>query len=142
MNFEPDFFAYRNEGFFSDLQYYNDFQYPLYPMRREYAKEASYERDLRKLQELFPVEARLLQEQVKEQCDQLEYEGSAMFDEYPDRYTLESICRRIYKNAYPQEELQGTAYFKNPIYQMIQVMLIAEMYFRRCRYTRGKRRYW
>lgn len=136
MNFDHDYFAYMNE------LYYNDLQYPLYPMRRDTAHEAAYEKDLRKLQELFPREARVIQEQIREQCDQMEYEGSAMFDEYPDRYTLESICRRIYRDTNPEEELTGTAYLKNPLYQMIQVMLLEEMYFRRCRYRRGKRRYW
>lgn len=130
MNFDFDYFVYQ------------DLQYPLYPMGRGFARESSYERDLRRLQELFPTQARMLQEQIKEQCDQLEYEGSAMFDTYPDRYTLESICRRIYRNTYPDETLEGTDYLKNPIYQMIQVLLIAEMHFRRCRYVRGKRKYW
>ncbi len=136
MNIDHDYFAYMNELF------YNDLQYPMFPMGLQMSYEASYEKDLRKLQELFPREARRIQEQIKEQCDQMEYEGSAMFDEYPDRYTLESICRRIYRDQHPEEELKGVEYRKDALYQMIMVMLIQEMYFRRCRYRRGKRRYW
>lgn len=139
MDFDNNYFAYMNEIYQNELQYP---VYQLYPMGGQFSEEAVYEKDFRKLQELFPKEARMIQAQVKEQCDQMEYEGSAMFDEYPDRYTIESICRRIYRQLNPEEELVGMAYSKNPLYQMIQVMLIEEMYFRRCRYRRCRRRYW
>lgn len=139
MDFDKNYFAYMNELYQNDLHYPI---YPLYPTQGGYAQEADYEKDFRKLQELFPKEARKIQEQIKEQCDQMEYEGSAMFDEYPDRYTLESICRKIYRDMNPEEEMTSMSYTRNPLYQMIQVMLIEEMYFRRCRYRRCRRRYW
>lgn len=136
MDFDRRYYEYMNE------RYQMEVPYSLFQGWSSGAEEIVYERDFRKLQELFPREAREVQARIKEQCDQLEYEGSAMFDEYPDRYTLESVCRKIYRDMYPENELEGMAYTKNPIYQMIQVLLIEEMYFRRCRYRRCRRRYW
>lgn len=139
MDLDRTYLAYMNEWYQNGLQYP---MYPPYPLRVTGTEESVYEEDFRKLQELFPKEARLVQEQIREQCDQMEYEGSAMFDEYPDRYTLESISRKIYRDLYPEAEVTGTSCCSNPLYQMIQVMLIEEMYFRRCRYRRHRRRYW
>lgn len=138
MEMDRNYFLYMNELYQNDLYTPMPWMYG----RQGFGEEVAYEKDFRKLQELFPKEARAIQEQVKEQCDQMEYEGSAMFDEYPDRYTVESVCRQIYRNLNPEEELVGMSYMKNPLYQMIQVMFIEEMYFRRCRYRRCRRRYW
>ena len=139
MEFDNNYIAYINEIYQNDLQFP---VYQLYQQRDNFSEEVVYEKDFRKLQELFPREARVLQEQVREQCDQMEYEGSAMFDEYPDRYTIEAISRKIFRNMNPEEELTGMACCQNPVYQMIQVMLLEEMHFRRCRYHRCRRRYW
>ena len=65
-----------------------------------------------------------------------------MFDEYPDKYTLQAICRTIYRKVNDLEELKGTSCCKDPVYQMIEVMLLNEIYKRRCRYRRCRRRYW
>ncbi len=139
MNLDRDYFAYMNEVYQNNLYYPVCSMYGHYGM---YPEEAAYETDFRKLQELFPREAREIQVYIKEQCDQMEYEGSAMFDEYPDRYTIESVCKKVYGHMHPEEELTGMGYYKSPLYQLIQVMLIEEMYFRRCRHRRCRRRYW
>lgn len=139
MDFDNQFFSYINEIYNNDLQVP---MYQLYGQGGPYEEEMAYERDYRKLQELFPREARGISQQIREQCDQLEYRGSAMFDEYPDRFTIEAICRRIYRNLHPQEELTGMSFGNNPLLQLIQVMLLNEMHFRRCRNHRCQRRYW
>lgn len=113
----------------------------MYDSYKRSAEEAAYEKDYRKLQEMFSGDAKMLRRLVKEQCDMLEYEGSAMFDECPDRYTVESLCLKIYRRIKPEEEA-GWQCMNSPLYQMIQVMLISEMYFRRCRYRRNRRYDW
>lgn len=45
------------------------------------------------------MEIRKVQELVEEECDKMEYEGSLMFDEYPDRLMLRQICKRIRDKA-------------------------------------------
>lgn len=44
---------------------------------------------------LLPKEAALLQEHVMEACDRMEYDGSPMYDRFPDRITMERITDRI-----------------------------------------------
>ncbi len=73
--------------------------YMSYPMQNIYMTEMDYDRDMERMKELYPEEAKRIQKLVEEECDQMEYEGSMMFDEYPDRLMLKVICERIYQNA-------------------------------------------
>ena len=68
------------------------------------------ETDSRRLQELYPIMARRLQPYVEEVCTRLEYPGSMMYDEYPDRLSFfgrQNPCgkrqerRSILKNRNP-----------------------------------------
>ena len=79
---------------------------------------------------------------VSRECDKMEYEGSMMFDEYPDRFMLRLICRNIYRELQEaqEEELAGMDR-DNSLFQLIEVMLMQEMYRRRCRYRRCRRWY-
>lgn len=53
-------------------------------MQGNYLKEMEYEKDLDRMRELYPNEVKKIQKYVDEECDRMEYEGSLMFDEYPD----------------------------------------------------------
>ena len=52
-------------------------------------------RDQRKFRELYPALARQIQPLVEEECDRMEYDGSFMFDEYPDQLQIRRISRRV-----------------------------------------------
>ena len=56
--------------------------------RGNYLKEMEYEKDLDRMRELYPNEVKKIQKYVDEECDRMEYEGSLMFDEYPDKTML------------------------------------------------------
>ncbi|MCI9081654.1 MAG: hypothetical protein HFI70_04930 [Lachnospiraceae bacterium] len=73
--------------------------YMAYPMQTVYMEELEYARDLEKLKGMYPKEVRSIQEMVEDECDKMEYEGSLMFDEYPDRVMLNRIVKRIYDSA-------------------------------------------
>lgn len=70
--------------------------YMAYPMQTIYMEELEYARDLDKLKGMYPKEVRAIQEMVEDECDKMEYEGSLMFDEYPDRVMVNRIVKRIY----------------------------------------------
>lgn len=55
------------------------------------------EKDMEYLRQLYPRVWQLIQNEINEECDKLEYEGSCMFDEYPDKTTLDRIIHRIYE---------------------------------------------
>lgn len=81
--------------------------YMAYPMQTVYMEELEYARDLEKLKGMYPKEVRSIQEMVEDECDKMEYEGSLMFDEYPDRVMVNRIVKRIYDvSAESQPDIQ------------------------------------
>ena len=69
--------------------------YMSYPMQNLYLTEMEYEKDMDRMKELYPKEVGTILEIVEDECDRMEYEGSLMFDEYPDRLMLEMVVDRI-----------------------------------------------
>lgn len=132
-----------------------------YFMKFDYAQvvedEQETERELRKLQSMYPEAAKRLLPYVEEECDKMEYEGSPMFDEYPDRSTVYRLEERIYhqvKDQFPEEAVQETKEVltmqypdtgmgnsgRNRVRDLARVLLLQEMHHRRCRYSRCKYR--
>ena len=58
---------------------------------RAYLDEMQNERDMKKMKELYPEVAKDVLSVVEDECDQMEYDGSMMFDEYPDKVMFERI---------------------------------------------------
>lgn len=118
--------------------------YMNYPIQNMYLTEMEYEKDMDRMKELYPRSVRHILEQVEEECDKMEYEGSLMFDEYPDRLMIEQIINRIYQNLKgTDKELTAEQYQQknDDIWNLIGVILNNEMYRRRCRHRRC-RRWW
>ena len=135
--------------------------YPVYPANmypQAYLDEMQNERDMKKMKELYPEVAKDVLSVVEDECDQMEYDGSMMFDEYPDKVMFEQIKNRIYdkvQEKYPVEEeddrdqamvMQQEVYRRYPprknwLGDIIEVLLYQEMYRRRCRRRSCRRRY-
>ena len=132
--------------------------YMSYPMQNLYLTEMEYEKDMDRMKELYPKEVGRIVECVEDECDRMEYEGSLMFDEYPDKVMFERIKNRIYdkvQEKYPVEEeddrdqamvMQQEVYRRYPprknwLGDIIEVLLYQEMYRRRCRRRSCCRRY-
>ena len=122
--------------------------YMSYPMQNLYLTEMEYEKDMDRMKELYPREVKRILELVEEECDKMEYEGSLMFDEYPDRFMMEQITDRIYKKAREGEKQLETEQVSGPppwngprddLRSLIGVILTNEMYRRRCRHRRCNR---
>lgn len=88
--------------------------YMTYPMQNLYLTEMEYEKDMERMKELYPREVRQLQEMVERRCDQMEYEGSRMYDENPDRYMLEQEAGRLLEEFLRQNPQYGNM---NPVPQ-------------------------
>lgn len=144
--------------------------YMSYPMQNLYLTEMEYEKDMDRMKELYPKEVRRILDYVEDECDKMEYEGSLMFDEYPDRLMLEMVVDRIYDNVSNEgKDVEAEQYWGgmqpppprgpgmpppppphrpprphepgNPVRNLIGVLLNNEMYRRRCRHRRC-RRWW
>ena len=64
------------------------------------------ERDLRQLQSMYPAAAKIMLPYIEEICDKMEYEGSCMYDQYPDRMTVYRLSEEIFekvKDEFPEQ---------------------------------------
>lgn len=115
--------------------------------------------DLERLQELYPDIAKEILRYAEEACDELEYEGSMMYDEQPDKIQFRNIAGKIYdkmKEKYPVQENNDRdenlemlpenekekrySPGENWLGDMVQVVLLQEMCRRR--EERRKQRRW
>lgn len=87
---------FNQRDYFYQMQQFRQMPFsPMYPYPDLYMSEMETERDLQYLQQMYPADAKRMQKKVEEECDKLEYEGSMMYDEYPDRVSMLLICDRI-----------------------------------------------
>ena len=115
--------------------------------------------DLERLQELYPDIAKEILRYAEAACDELEYEGSMMYDEQPDKIQFRNIAGKIYdkmKEKYtvqenndrdenlemlPENEKEKRyPPGENWLGDMVQVVLLQEMCRRR--EERRKQRRW
>ena len=123
--------------------YYNP--YPAYPFFPMCPWEDEKARDQRRFRELYPALARKIQPLVEDECDRMEYDGSFMFDEYPDQLQIRRISRRIYdkldKRDYQDDLMMQETGGRNWMEDFVTMMLLNEMFHRRCR-RRDRRCNW
>jgi len=133
--------------------------YMTYPMQNLYLTEMEYEKDMERMKELYPREVLQLQQMVERRCDEMEYEGSRMYDETPDRYMLEREAQRLLEEflrqnpqygsmaprPMPREEegltvqQYGRGRDNTWLRSLIGILFHDEIYRRRCRHRRCSR---
>jgi hypothetical protein len=70
--------------------------YMTYPMQNLYLAEMEYEKDMERMKEMYPKEISELQRMVERRADQMEYEGSRIYDEDPDREMLREEAEKLF----------------------------------------------
>ena len=78
-----------------------------YPVPLLYNDDRNARRDYDYMKSIYPDTAKRVLPYMEEECDRMEYDGSMMYDEYPDRLQLRLMCRRIYDKAEKEEENPG-----------------------------------
>ena len=118
--------------------------YMTYPLPMYYQEEDSIIRDLEYLQQMYPKEARKYQKLIASVLDKLDYEGSLIYDEYPDRWQLYKLSMDILDRIKRQEIREdGSVDKKEPpekwewIGDLVQILLFYEIYKRRHNSKRG-----
>ena len=93
---------------------------------------------------------------VEDECDRMAYEGSVVYDEYPDQLQMRMMCRRIYDrvkelDGIEPEEMQMEAQEHMGIRRrrkedwlgdMIQIMVYQELFRRRCDHRKCRRNFY
>ena len=93
------------------------------------------EEKVRDLKYLYPLEVTELNGMVMDVCDQMEYDGSPMYDQYPDKWTMELMASGICCLYCRQRDRVD----QNWLRPMVEIMLCNEMNCRRerrCRHNR------
>lgn len=116
-----------------------------------------YEEDFNRMKQFYPECAAQIRPIIERVCDKMEYEGSRMYDEVPDRNMIRKLCEEIYreleyKPLVPETENEESDVFamnyrrnndlqaERLVRELIMVMLYSEMYSRRCCRNHCRRR--
>lgn len=67
--------------------------YMAYPVPLLYNDDRNARRDYDYMKSIYPDTAKRVLPYMEEECDRMEYDGSMMYDEYPDRLQLRLMCR-------------------------------------------------
>ena len=115
---------------------YKDF-YPFYTSYANpllYRGEKEQEEEFFLMKSYYPDTARKIQEKVEEECDLQDYEGSRLYDEYPDKYMFYHLCSKIKESMKP--EIKAQAEQSCFLDELVHVLLGQEICRRRCRRKR------
>lgn len=78
--------------------------YMTYPMQGYYTQNQGMEKDLEYFQQIYPYGAKLLQKEIFQMLQMLDYEGSMLYDEYPDKVALADLARNMLQNMKRKKE--------------------------------------
>ena len=132
--------------------------YMAYPFLLPLDQEQAQEKDLQVMKSYYSRRAARIQEKADRESDRMEYDGSMMFDEYPDKFMMEHLCRKIEQEVLKEEEGNtavliieetcqggqgscGNRREEEGLRDLIGVILFNEMFRRRSRHRRQKRFY-
>ena len=122
--------------------------YMTYPLPMYYEDENSIIRDLEYLQQMYPAQAKRYQKVISNILDKLDYEGSMIYDEFPDRWQLYKLSTDILDRIRREEEKYKESDSENGGSEaslekwkwtgdLIQILLFYEIYKRRHNTRRG-----
>ena len=119
---------------------------------RPYGQEREELKDMEYWKSMYPSSVRRLQAIVDEECDKMDYQGSPIYDEYPDHLMVRRLCRGITDRAAEDEavaaawgeesEMDSAAVCRNRrLCDLVELLVINELYKRRARKRCCGRRY-
>lgn len=88
--------------------------------------------DLERMMELCPDNVEYIRQFVMDECDRQEYEGSLMYDEYPDKLGMRLLVSKIRQDVMENGKYHDI-YGGKDIDDIILLVLICEMHKRRSR---------
>ena len=112
-----------------------------------YQQEDVVTMDLEYLQQLYPDDAKRYQARISQILDKMDYEGSMIYDEYPDKFQLYNLADNILLILKREDEeaavIRGEELSPQDkekwewLTDLIRVLLFYEVYRRRHRTRRG-----
>ncbi|MDE6602604.1 MAG: hypothetical protein K2K90_10695 [Lachnospiraceae bacterium] len=105
--------------------------YMAYPMPLFYQEQDTVTRDLEYLQEMYPAEAKKYQKMIAEILDRLDYEGSMIYDEYPDKWQIYRLTQVVVDKLKQAENAEREKQDWDRTAEFVQVLLCGEIYKKR-----------
>ncbi len=114
--------------------------YPNYPM---YFDEYRRVQDLEYLQEMYPSTVKVYQKKINQVLDRIDYKGSMIYDEYPDRISLYKLASDItqmilsenkqnnIEDGVPLNPMDSEEMDADHVGVIVQILLYYEIYKRR-----------
>lgn len=122
--------------------------YMAYPMPLQYDDERIEQRDFEYMKSMYPLAVKRILPYVEDECDRMSYQGSMIYDEYPDQLQIRLMCNRIYdrvKKMKPQDDMEMEMQISRNddwLKDLVQIMLFQELFRRRSRHRRDRRRFY
>lgn len=122
--------------------------YMAYPMPMQYDDERMERRDFEYMKSMYPMTVKRILPYVEEECDRMSYEGSMIYDEYPDQLQMYLMCSRIYdrvRKEKPKDDMEMEMQVSrndDQLRDLIQILLFQELFRRRSRHRRNRRRFY
>lgn len=111
--------------------------YMAYPMPLQYDDDRVERLDFDYMKSMYPQLAKKVLPLVEDECDRMCYEGSMIYDEYPDQLQIRLMCRRVYDKVKDMEDVEETN-----LKEMIQLMLFHEIFRCRCEHRKKRRKFY
>ena len=109
--------------------------YVAYPNYRMYSDEYKRMQDLEYLQAMYPVKVREYQKVIGRVLDGIDYTGSMIYDEFPDRISLyklaNDITTLIMRETEQKENQRPDMDEEEHIRMIVQILLYNEIHKRR-----------
>lgn len=105
-----------------------------YPMPLFFEEEDTVMRDLEYLQEMYPKEARRYHQMIVRLLNRFDYDGSVIYDEYPDRLAIYKMAQNLMTVIEKEERDAGREISADKlpgITELVQILMYNEIYKRR-----------
>lgn len=116
--------------------------YMAYPLPVNYQDEQEMVRDMEYLQSQHSMEIRQLRKHIADTINIMDYEGSMIYDEYPDRFSMERQSKMISENLKKTYEDDESCAFHKMLYwdgfeDIVRLLVYDEILKRRHRRKKG-----
>jgi len=125
--------------------------YMVYPMPLQYDDDRIERRDFEYMKSMYPMTVKRILPYVEEECDRMSYAGSMIYDEYPDQLQIRMMCNRVYERVKNQDnmndaDIEMQQHRRNDrddrLRDIIQILLSQELFRRRKRHRRDRRKFY
>ena len=89
------------------------------------------------MKSMYPDLAKRVMTYVEDECEKMMYDGSMIYDEYPDQLQIRLMCNRVHDKVV-RSGIEDELHLK----EIIQILVFHELFQRRCEHRNYRRKYY